>query len=88
MQAMKQAFVPVSENGEEEEEEEAEFGEEDLFHQQVRTPSPQLGERRLQPSLCWGQSVWGPVCLLGNRLPNSRPHLCRGTRGLPRGVAG
>ncbi|XP_026641002.1 lamin-B2 isoform X2 [Microtus ochrogaster] len=34
VQAVKQASVPVSENGEEEEEEEAEFGEEDLFHQQ------------------------------------------------------
>ncbi|XP_057628017.1 lamin-B2 isoform X1 [Chionomys nivalis] len=33
VQAVKQASVPVSENGEEEEEE-AEFGEEDLFHQQ------------------------------------------------------
>lgn len=122
MQAVKQASVEVSENGEEEEEE-AEFGEEDLFHQQVkhatphlvvsgpgptvlpqkttdlsshtpglsaRTPSSQSWgwERRLQSSLGWGQSLWGPVCLLGSRLPNSSPHLCRGTQGLPRGVAG
>lgn len=35
MQAAKQPSVQGLENGEEEEEEEAEFGEEDLFHQQV-----------------------------------------------------
>lgn len=35
MQAAKQSSVQGCENGEEEEEEEAEFGEEDLFHQQV-----------------------------------------------------
>ncbi|KAL1783102.1 lamin-B2 isoform X1 [Sigmodon hispidus] len=34
VQAMKQSSVQVSQNGEDEEEEEAEFGEEDLFHQQ------------------------------------------------------
>lgn len=41
MQAVKQASVEVSENGEEEEEE-AEFGEEDLFHQQVKHATPHL----------------------------------------------
>lgn len=35
MQAAKQSSVQGRENGEEEDEEEADFGEEDLFHQQV-----------------------------------------------------
>lgn len=91
MQAVKQASIQVSENGDEEEEE-AEFGEEDLFHQQVKHATSHLvglqvrvpqsclrqpqtlvavclalqpghpllswgWERRLQPSLGWGQSL-------------------------------
>lgn len=131
MQAVKQTSVEVSENGEEEEEE-AEFGEEDLFHQQVehaetdvtpsgvsgskchgpasdncahpqcgdttglsghmsdpsaRTPSPQgfgWGDRGSSPE----SGLRGPSTGLGAGRLTASFTPCRGTRGLPRGVAG
>lgn len=77
MQAVKQASVPVSENGEEEEEEETEFGEEDLFHQQVRHAASHLVGLQVQvpqsclrqpghPLLGWGRGDSSRVCA-GNK---------------------
>lgn len=63
--AVKQS-PPARENGEEEEED-AEFGEEDLFHQQVVT---------LCPPAAWAESPGTHTCLLGSGATLTLPLVC------------